>query len=731
VSSPTNVTGITVNWGDGTPLDSLAGMATSDTHIYASTGNAKSETFTITVTATNAAGPGSGTTTETVNDRPPTITVSSATSPVNTGQMVSLTFHASDADGTISSLSVNWGDGTSVDVMPGTATSDSHIYTTTGSSPSKVYTITVTAIDNSGSTGQTLASVTVNDRPPIVSVTGVSPNPALAGQPVSVSFSTSDPDGTVSSIVVNWGDGSPSDSLAGTAASDTHTYASGGSFIISVTATDNSSSSSTGTISESVNAPLAPAVTINNVSPNPASTGQAVTVTFTVSSTTSVSRVTVNWGDGTTDSLAGSATSDIHFYTSTGNVQTRTFTIAVTATNAAGSGSAATNVSVNDQPPTIALTGVSPNPANTGTTVTATFSSTDSDGTVSSISVNWGDGTSVHNLAGTATSDTHAYPVSGNFTITIVATDNSGSTSQGTRLESVKPASTTPYALAVTADGKVYKTYANGTMILIGQPVTTELRQVSWKPDGSYALISGDSAVLLKYDGTQLTSIPTSVSTGYNFWTVSWKPDGSYALIGGTSGLLLKYDGVSVTAISDPNTLTIFAIGWNPTSNYALIVGKSGAALTYDGTSVRSLTSGTAYDLDAVGWNPNGQYALIGGLNGTILRFDGTQTTPINTNGLTGTNAIASIAFNPSGTLALLVGNNGMVLSYNGSTLTLLSQVTFSWLYGVTWSPSGTAYIIGNGGTELTYSNGTLTKVSSGITSSPLPSFRAISWKPQ
>jgi len=731
VSSSTSIIGISVNWGDGTPLDSLAGTATSDTHIYASTGNAKSGTFTITVTATNAAGPGSGTTTETVNDRPPTITVSSSTSPVNTGQMVNLTFHAGDADGAISSLSVNWGDGASADVLPATATSDSHIYTTTGSSPSKVYTITVTATDNSGSTGQALVSVTVNDRPPITSVTGVSPNPALAGQPVSVSFSTSDPDGTVSSIIVNWGDGSPSDSLAGTAASDTHTYASGGNFIISVTATDNSGSSSTGTISESVNAPLAPAVTISNVSPNPASTGQAVTVTFTVSSTTSVSGVTVNWGDGTTESLAGSATSDIHLYTSTGNVQTRTFTIAVTATNAAGSGSAATNVSVNDQPPTITLTGVSPNPANTGTTVTATFSSTDSDGTVSSISVNWGDGTSVHNLAGTATSDTHAYPVSGNFTITIVATDNSGSISQATRLESVKPASATPYALAVTADGKVYKTYANGTMILIGQPVTTELRQVSWKPDGSYALISGDSAVLLKYDGTQLTSIPTSVGTGYNFWTVSWKPDGSYALIGGTSGLLLKYDGVSVTVISDPNALTIFAIGWNPTSNYALIVGKSGAALTYDGTSVLSLTSGTAYDLDAVGWNPNGQYALIGGLNGTILAFNGTRITPINTNGITGTNAITSIAFNPTGTLALLVGNNGMVLSYNGSTLTLLSQVTFSWLYGVTWSPSGTAYIIGNGGTELTYSNGTLTKVSSGITSSPLPSFRAISWKPQ
>src|SRR5207245_3072486 len=162
------------------------------------------------------------------------------------------------------------------------------------------------------------------------------------------------------------------------------------------------------------------------------------------------------------------------------------------------------------------------------------------------------------------------------------------------------------------------------------------------------------------------------------------------------------HNAVSVTTISNPNTLTIFAIRWNPTGNYALMVGKTGTALTYDGTSVLQLTSGTSYDLDAVGWNPNGQYALIGGLNGTILRFDGTQITPINTNGLTGTNAITSIAFNPTGTLAILVGNNRTLLSYNGSTLTRLAQLTYSWLYTVTWSPSGTAYIVGHGGTEMT-----------------------------
>jgi len=112
-----------------------------------------------------------------------------------------------------------------------------------------------------------------------------------------------------------------------------------------------------------------------------------------------------------------------------------------------------------------------------------------------------------------------------------------------------------------------------------------------------------------------------------------------------------------------------------------------------------------------------------------VLKFDGTTVTSISTNGLTGTNAIKSIAFNPSGSLALLVGDNGMVLTYNGSTLTLLTKLTYSWLRAVSWSTSGTAYILGGSGTVLTYANGTETK----LTTSPvtMSQFRGIAWKPQ
>jgi hypothetical protein len=58
----------------------------------------------------------------------------------------------------------------------------------------------------------------------------------------------------------------------------------------------------------------------------------------------------------------------------------------------------------------------------------------------------------------------------------------------------------------VSYEGFVYKLYPNGTLSLIGQPVTSQLREVSWKPDGSYALIVGDHAVLIKYDGTSLNN---------------------------------------------------------------------------------------------------------------------------------------------------------------------------------------------------------------------------------
>src|SRR5439155_14716912 len=237
-----------------------------------------------------------------------------------------------------------------------------------------------------------------------------------------------------------------------------------------------------------------PTVTITGVTPNPARTDSIITATFTSTDVDgTVSGITVNWGDGTTvDNLPGTATSDTHTYGSTGTSTSKTFTITITATDNSGStGASVATETVSDRPPAVSVTNVSPNPANTGQLVTVTFTASDVDGSVSSMTVNWGDGTTPDSLSGTATSDTHSYTSSGSFTITVVATDNSGSTGQATGTLTVIAPSVSPYALVVTAEGKVYRLYQNGTLTLIGQPVTTPLRQVAWKPDGSYALIAG------------------------------------------------------------------------------------------------------------------------------------------------------------------------------------------------------------------------------------------------
>jgi PKD repeat protein len=421
VSSTATVTGIIVNWGDGT-TNTLPGTATSDTHVYASTGTAKSQTFTITVMATNSAGPGSGTTTEVVNDRPPVVTTSSVV-PVSpfVGQLVTVSFTATDPDGTISSISVNWGDGTALDTLAGTATSDMHTYSIAGT-----FTLTVSATDNSGSTGQATNSVTtaVPVGVPTVTVNTPTPNPANTGATVTVTFSVSST-ATVTGITVNWGDGTTPDSLAGTAVSDMHIYTSTGNamsktFTITVTAT-NSAGHGSGTTTETVNdrSPLA-SFTFTPTSP---SAGQAVNFDATASADPdgTIANYAWNFGDGTT----GTGATTIHVYNPSA---TTSFTVTLTVTDNSGStGSTSQSVTVTVSvvsPPVVTVSNIAPNPADTGQMVTVTFT-VSSTVTITGITVNWGDGTT-NPLAGTATTDTHTYTTAGTFTVTVTATNSAG-----------------------------------------------------------------------------------------------------------------------------------------------------------------------------------------------------------------------------------------------------------------------------------------------------------------
>jgi PKD domain len=201
--------------------------------------------------------PNQGTATRAINlqDTPPVALFTSSNPPILT--LAPVLFNATtsyDPDGTIVTYSWNFGDGTT-----GNGQVTSHSYNTAGP-----FTATLIVTDNSGSTSSAFSQITITDRPPVVSFTR-SLTTANPGQTVTVSITASDPDGTLTTVTVDWGDGTVH-TLSGTATSDSHSYSSAGPsgsnvYTITVTVADNSgkpaSSSST--------------VTVQTASPSPSS----------------------------------------------------------------------------------------------------------------------------------------------------------------------------------------------------------------------------------------------------------------------------------------------------------------------------------------------------------------------------------------------------------------------------------------------------------------------------
>jgi PKD repeat protein len=220
---------------------------------------------------------------------------------------------SSDPDGTISSYSWNFGDGSAA----ATGATPSHVYAAPGT-----YTVTLTVTDNGGVTANTSQSVAVDELPS--AAFSSSPASPGAGKPVSFDGSTSaDPDGSIASYAWNFGDGS----AAGSGATPTHAYASASTYTVTLTVTD--SSGLTATTTQGVTVDELPTAGITVTTAHPA---KNVPVQFngTPSKDIDGSIVTYGWsfGDG---SAAGSGATPKHTYTRAG-----TFTVTLIVTDSAG-----------------------------------------------------------------------------------------------------------------------------------------------------------------------------------------------------------------------------------------------------------------------------------------------------------------------------------------------------------------------------------------------------------
>ena len=203
------------SFGDGT-----TGSGVTAARTYAAGG-----TYTVTLIVTDNGGATSQTSAIIHPNAPP---VASSTSTCS-GLLCSFNASgSSDPDGTIAIYAWNFGDGTT-----GSGVTAIHTYAAAGT-----YAAMLIVTDNSGVTRTHAQSVTVVpiNVPPVASSTST-----CGGLICSFNASiSSDPDGTIASYAWNFGDGT-----TGSGVMATHTYATGGTYGVMLTVTDNRAATST------------------------------------------------------------------------------------------------------------------------------------------------------------------------------------------------------------------------------------------------------------------------------------------------------------------------------------------------------------------------------------------------------------------------------------------------------------------------------------------------------
>ncbi|MCB1045055.1 MAG: pre-peptidase C-terminal domain-containing protein [Acidobacteria bacterium] len=204
----------------------------------------------------------------------------SFTSSVN-GLTVNLTDTSTD-DGSISSWSWNFGDGTT-----SSQRNPSKTYSSGGT-----YTITLTVTDNGGLTDSASSNVTVTapNIPPTASFTQ-----SINNLSVNFTSTSTDQDGTITSHSWNFGDGSTSSST-----NPSRTYASAGTYTVSLTVTDNGGLSNTTSKSITVTAPPTGNVLQNGVGVA-VSGAQGSSTYYTISVPAGASNLAFNMSGGSGD----------------------------------------------------------------------------------------------------------------------------------------------------------------------------------------------------------------------------------------------------------------------------------------------------------------------------------------------------------------------------------------------------------------------------------------------
>lgn len=334
----------------------------------------------------------------------------------------------------------------------------SHTYTQAGK-----YTVNLNVNDGGTGNGNATAQATVTP-PPAEAVTASAGGPYQNSTGQGIVFDgTGSNDNLGNALTYNWNFG---DGNNGTGATPTHAYATAGSYTVTLTASSGTASATataTVTISTSIG------VTITAPSPNALFGTNAITVSGTLS--TANLTVSVN---GTPATVNGTN------FTATGvTLREGVNLITATATDGqGGSGSGVVSVILDVTPPAVSIT--SPASASTVTTSTVAVAGLVNDsvtGTVGSNDVT----VTVNGLAAQVSNRSYLLPslqlAPGINTITVVATDKVGNTSQTSESVTLLPANSQLSLVKLSGDSQTATVKST-----LPQPLMVQLVSASGTP---------------------------------------------------------------------------------------------------------------------------------------------------------------------------------------------------------------------------------------------------------
>ena len=515
-----------IDWGDGTPPESGAVDGTAHTvsgsHLYLDNG-----VYTVTVTVTdNHGGVGSDTFQVTVNNVPPTITDVSGDTSGNEGASLTFSAVATDPAGANDPLTYTWdfSDGSGVSI----GQSVSYIYADDGT-----YTVTVTVRDDEGGVSSQTTTVTVsNVAPTIANLSGDTSGDE--GASLTFSVDATDPAGANDPLTYTWDFDDGSGTGAGQSVS--HIYGDDGTYIVTVTVSDDEG----GTTSQPTTVTVSNAVPTNTSLSGDTSGDEGGNFNFSADATDPAGAndplaYTWNFGDG---SEAGAGQSVNHVYAENG-----TFTATVIVSDDDGGETSQTaTVTVSNVPPTV---DAGPDATiNEGDTFSRTGSFTDPGADTWTATVDYGDGSGTQPLtlnADKTFSLSNVYESDGTYTATVTVVDDNGSAGSDTVAAAVNEVDNNP---PVVNDDTA--TTAEDTAVAIN------VLNDDTDPDNDVLTVSGvtqgdNGAVVNNNDGT-VTYTPEQDFNGTDSFT--------YTVDDGNGGIATANATATVTPVNDLPTIS-------------------------------------------------------------------------------------------------------------------------------------------------------------------------------